>query len=54
MRFFKFEAEGDTLYFIASNVDKAKEKFKDIIGDVPEYLLTVTEIDKIPDGETPL
>lgn len=48
---FKVEAEGDTLYFGASDLDDAKAQFTALMGDVPESLLTWSEEDALPDGE---
>jgi len=49
-KIFKCEAEGDVLYFKASSEDKAKKKLFDLMGEIPESLLTWTEISELPEG----
>lgn len=44
MKFFKFEAEGDTVYVKDADQAAAKSTFSEHIGEVPESLLTTTEI----------
>lgn len=51
MKFFKVEAENDVMYFKAPDLNAAIEKFYNICGDVPDLLLTWTEVSEIPDGE---
>ena len=48
---YKVEAQGDVLYFQAGDLAHAKEAFREMMGEVPESLLTWTQIDKLPDGE---
>ena len=49
-KIFKCEAEGDVLYFKASSEDEAKKKFFNLMGEIPEVLLTWTEISELPEG----
>jgi len=57
MKVFKFEAkEGDrvldTLYVQGETVDAARQTFKDRgFDDMPDDMLTVTEVEGIPEGE---
>lgn len=53
MKFFKFEAEGDTVYVSADDEHAARGFFTEHIGPVPAAMLTVTEIQEsdIPEGE---
>lgn len=51
---FKVEAEGDTVYIFADSLIDAMEKFQGIMGDIPEDLLTWTQVDKVPAGEIAL
>lgn len=51
-RIFKVTAEGDQMFFGASDLESAKTRFKEIMGDVPESLLTWEEVDELPEGET--
>lgn len=53
MKIFKCEAQDDVLYFEAVNLSEAKQRLHDdpMMGDIPEELLTWTEIDKLPEGE---
>lgn len=44
MKYFKFEAMGDTLYIKADTENDAHEVLSENIGSVPKNLLTVTEI----------
>jgi len=48
---FKIEAEGDTVYVHAYDRNEAKDRLFEIIGDIPEYLLTISEVDALPEGE---
>lgn len=51
MRVYKVEAEGDTMYFQANDISEAKQDFVNLVGVVPDYLLTWNEIKKLPDGQ---
>lgn len=52
--YFKVEAEGDTLYVAADSLDNAKKRFTEMIGEVPDSLVTWTEVDELPAGEEAL
>lgn len=52
MKIFRFEAEGDTVYIGAETEEKASEKMVKVFGFIPEELVTVTEVKKLPKGET--
>jgi len=45
----KVEAQGDVLYFAETTLAEAKSHFTNSMGDVPENLLTWTEIDELPE-----
>lgn len=53
MKYFKFEAEGDTVYVKADDEQAARADFEEHIGPVPTSMLTVTEIQEsdIPEDE---
>lgn len=48
---FKVEAQGDTLYIEAFNKADALIKLEESIGEIPDELLTWTEVKKLPKGE---
>ncbi len=52
-KIFKCEAQGDTrMYFKAVTVDDARVRLIEVTGEqIPEELLTWTEVDKVPEGE---
>ena len=52
MKKFKFEAEGDTVYVKGDSLEDAKRRFAKVFGEIPESFLTITEIEKLPKGET--
>jgi len=55
MKIFKCEAQGDTMYFNADTVDAARVRLIEVMGDqIPEELLTWTEVSEVPDGEEAL
>ena len=55
MKIFKCEAQGDTMYFNAETMDAARIRLIDVIGEqIPEELLTWTEVSEVPDGEEAL
>jgi len=51
MSIYKVTAEGDNLYIEAETLEAAKAKFTHEMGDVPESLLTWTQVDALPDDE---
>ena len=51
MKIFKAEAEGDVVYIEAGDLDDAKKQFRAKVGDVPESMLTFTEVSELPQGE---
>ena len=52
MKIFKCEAQGDTMYFKAKDVDAAHVRLIEVTGEqIPEELLTWTEVNEVPDGE---
>lgn len=51
MSIYKIEAEGDTVYLKADNEQAAKDKLTKLFGWVPESLLTITKVSKLPKGE---
>lgn len=53
MKYFRFSAEGDSVYVTAPNEFDARACFNAVIGEVPDSLLTVTEILEcdLPGGE---
>jgi hypothetical protein len=51
MKIFKAEAEGDTIYVEAEDLDLAKNKFTAVMGEMPEGLVTWSEVDSLPEGE---
>ena len=55
MKIFKCEAQGDTMYFNADTIDAARVRLIEVTGDqIPEELLTWTEVFEVPDGEEAL
>jgi len=55
MKIFKCEAQGDTMYFNADTIDAARVRLIEVTGDqIPEELLTWTEVSEVPDGEEAL
>jgi hypothetical protein len=51
LKIFKVEAQGDTLYIQAKNKVAASEYLTDTMGEIPESLLTWTEVKSLPEGE---
>lgn len=51
MAIFKIEAEGDVVYVEADSEQLAKEHLFAKIGDIPESLLTVSEVSELPADE---
>ena len=55
MKLFKCEAQGDVLYFNSDTQQGAYNKLCDLLGEeVPESLITWTEIEALPEGEEAL
>ena len=55
MKIFKCEAQGDTMYFKAKDVNAAGVRLIEVTGEqIPEELLTWTEVEEVPDGEEAL
>lgn len=50
-KIFKAEAEGDTMYFGAEDLQGARDQFHKLIGDVPSGIVTWSEVDELPEGE---
>ena len=50
-KIFKIDAEGDTVYVNADNEKDAKARLHKIVGPMPDDLLTITEVEKLPEGE---
>jgi len=48
---YKIEAEGDTIYVEADNRQQALERLTEFCGPIPEQLLTITTVKKLPKGE---
>ena len=51
LKIYKVEAEGDTIYFHCANRDELAKKMDRAFGGIPEELLTITEIKKLPKGQ---
>jgi hypothetical protein len=51
MKIFKVEAEGDTMYIQAPDKDSARVRLFKFTGEMPENLLTWSEVDALPKGE---
>lgn len=51
MSIFKVEAQGDTLYVEAEDLQSACSKFTECIGVVPTSLCVWQQVDELPDGE---
>jgi hypothetical protein len=51
MKIFKFEAEGDSVYVEAEDIQKAHDRFEKFMGIMPDSMLTVTEVPELPEGE---
>jgi hypothetical protein len=47
----KVEAEGDTVYVEADDIDEAEKKFQKYFGKIPKRMMKWTVVDKIPEGE---
>ena len=55
MKIFKCEAQCDTMYFKAKDVNAAGVRLIKVTGEqIPEELLTWTEVEEVPDGEEAL
>lgn len=50
VKFFKAEAEGDVIYFHATSIEDAEDQLAEKIGQIPDSLVTWTELDSLPDG----
>ena len=52
MKTYKCEAMGDVVYIQADDLLSAKARFTEVMGDdVPESMLTWSEVESLPDGE---
>jgi hypothetical protein len=52
---YKVEAEGDTLYIVATDKHQAEARLAEVMGgSIPSNLLTWTIIDELPDGKEAL
>lgn len=50
-KIFKVEAEGDTMYIGADDQNGARMKLTEAIGQIPESMLSWSEVPTLPDGE---
>ena len=50
-RTFKVEAQGDELYVCATSLKEAQKRLRVTIGDIPEELLTWSEVKEMPAGQ---
>ena len=51
-KIFKMEAQGDTMYVRAENETEARGELTQAIGEeIPESLLTISEVTELPEGE---
>lgn len=48
-KYFKAEAEGDTIYFEAESQDDAKAQMAEKVGPIPDGIVTWTELDALPE-----
>jgi hypothetical protein len=51
MKIFKVAAYGDKVYIQAKTKEDAKKRLFDVMGAIPEELLSFSEISKLPKGE---
>ena len=51
MKIWKCSGQGDTLYIQARTQALAKARLFEMMGEIPESLLTWEEVDALPDGE---
>lgn len=51
MKIFKIEAVDDTIYVESDSKNDAIIRLQEMIGPIPEELLTVTQVDELPAGE---
>ena len=51
MKIWKIAAQDDAVYVEAENEADAVSVFRARIGDVPRDMLTVSQVDAVPDGE---
>ena len=51
MAIFKIDAEGDTVYIEAKDKTDAYGRLCEVMGPIPQSLLTFTQIKKLPTGE---
>jgi len=49
--FWKVEAQGDTVYVEADDIDQAEKKFFNSFGAIPPKLVTWTPVEELPKGE---
>lgn len=52
LKIFKVDAQNDTVYVRAKDAESAYNKIVKVFGFIPESLMTLTEIKKLPKGET--
>lgn len=50
-KIFRFEVEGDTIYIQAPDKDAARKRLFIFTGEIPDSLLTWSEVDSLPEGE---
>jgi hypothetical protein len=50
-KIFKAEAEGDTMYIGADNLNEAARKLTAASGPIPSSMIRWSEVDKLPEGE---
>ena len=51
LRIYRIEAEGDAVYIHADSESRAKNILFDKMGNIPEDLLTITVVSRLPKGE---
>jgi hypothetical protein len=51
MKIFKIEAQGDVVYVQAADKAAANARLTEMMGTIPLWLLTFTEVDALPKGE---
>lgn len=51
-KIFKMEAQGDVMYVRAENETEARGELTQAIGEeIPDSLLTISEVNELPEGE---
>jgi hypothetical protein len=51
MKIFKVTAQGDVVYIQAVDLEAAKKRLLEVMGEIPAKLLTFSEVDKLPEDE---